>query len=51
MPRSDRVGPMWLPSAVWLYTTSRMTSMSAACRALTIALNSATWAPGSREEQ
>ena len=42
MPRNDRVGPRWLPSAVWLYTTSRMTSMPAACSACTMVLNSIT---------
>ena len=40
MPRSDSVGPAWLPSAVWLYTTSRITSKPALCRSLTICLNS-----------
>ena len=34
------VGPIGLPSAVWLYTTSMMTSMPAACIARTIILNS-----------
>ena len=45
MPRKDRVGPRWSDSAVWLYTTSRITSIPAACSALTIALNSPTWPP------
>ena len=45
MPRKDSVGPMWSPSAVWLYTTSRMTSMPASCSAFTIVLNSPTCSP------
>ena len=42
MPRKDSVGPRWLPSAVWLYTTSRITSMPAAWKLRTMDLNSAT---------
>src|SRR6266852_8409921 len=34
------VGPLWSPSAVWLNTTSRMTSMPARCSALTMSRNS-----------
>ena len=34
------VGPWWLPSSVWLNTTSRMTSMPALCSALTMSRNS-----------
>src|ERR1700727_1341809 len=45
MPRKDKVGPRWSPSAVWLYTTSRMTSMPASCSALTMVLNSPTCSP------
>src|ERR1039457_6864782 len=45
MPRKERVGPMWSPSAVWLYTTSRITSMPASCSAFTIVLNSPTCSP------
>ena len=45
-PRWHRVGPVWSPSAVWLNTTSSSTSRPAACRASTMALNSATWPPG-----
>ena len=45
MPRKLSVGPIWLPSAVWLYTTSRMTSIPASCRVLTIVLNSPTCSP------
>ena len=46
MPRKQIVGPMWLPSAVWLYTTSRMTSMPASWNARTMPLNSLTAPPG-----
>ncbi len=40
MPRKLSVGPSSLPSAVWLYTTSRMISMPASCIRETIVLNS-----------
>ena len=36
------VGPAWSPSAVWLKTTSRMTSMPARCSAFTMSRNSST---------
>ena len=39
-------GPCPLPSAVWLNTTSRITSIPFSCRLFTMALNSA---PGSSE--
>ena len=42
MPRKQSVGPRWSPSAVWLNTTSRMTSMPARCSALTMSRNSST---------
>ena len=42
MPLKLSVGPSWLPSAVWLYTTSRITSMPARCSVLTMFLNSPT---------
>ena len=51
MPLNDSVGPMWLPSAVWLYTTSRITSIPASCSALTISLNSRTWSQKPRTEE
>src|SRR5947207_2774400 len=39
-PRKLSVGPVWSPSAVWLKTTSRMTSIPARCSALTMSRNS-----------
>ena len=39
MPRKLSVGPRWLPSAVWLYTTSRMISIPASCRRDTVERN------------
>ena len=50
MPLKDSVGPRWLPSAVWLYTTSRMTSMPAWCSERTMALKSWTCWPVSPVE-
>ena len=50
MPLKQSVGPSWLPSAVWLNTTSRITSMPARCRALTMSRNSSTGPSGSRRE-
>ena len=47
MPRKQSVGPSWSPSAVWLKTTSRMTSMPARCSALTMSRNSSTGPSGS----
>ena len=44
------VGPLWLPSAVWLKTTSRITSIPALCSALTMSRNSSTGPAGSRRE-
>ena len=46
MPRKHSAGPSGPASAVWLNTTSRITSRPARCSASTIALNSATWPPG-----
>ena len=40
MPRNAMVGPRWLPSAVWLYTTSKITSMPASWNVRTMLLNS-----------
>ena len=40
------VGPSAPASAVWLNTTSRITSSPAACSESTMALNSSTWPPG-----
>ena len=45
MPRKHSAGPSGPASAVWLNTTSRITSRPARCSASTIALNSATWPP------
>ena len=45
MPRKENVWPPIPPSAVWLKTTSRMTSMPAWCIASTISLNSRTCSP------
>ena len=45
MPRKDSVGPRWSPSAVWSYTTSRITSIPARCSARTMDLNSGTCWP------
>ena len=50
MPRKLSVGPVRSPSAVWLNTTSRMTSMPARCRALTMSRNSFTGPSGSCRE-
>ena len=36
MPRKHNVGPHWSPSAVWLKTTSRITSRPAPCSACTM---------------
>ncbi len=47
-PRSDSDGPRWPPSQVWLNTTSRITSIPAACSVFTIALNSAICPPRPR---
>ena len=41
------VGPMWLPSAVWLKTTSRITSIPALCSAFTMSRNSSRCEPSS----
>ena len=50
-PRKLIVGPSWLPSPVWLKTTSRMTSMPALWSALTMSRNSRTWLPSSGATQ
>ena len=50
MPRKESVGPSCPSSAVWLKTTSSMTSMPAAWKRRTIARNSSTApTPGSDE--
>ncbi len=46
MPRKHSAGPSGPASAVWLNTTSSITSRPARCSASTIDLNSATWPPG-----
>ena len=45
MPRKERSGRSSLPSAVWLKTTSRMTSMPLRCSSLTRVLSSSTCMP------
>ena len=45
MPRKQRVGPKWFPSPVWLYTTSRITSIPAWWNVFTMVLNSLTCWP------
>jgi hypothetical protein len=47
---NEMVGPISFPSAVWLNTTSRMTSMPRLWHSFTSCLNSASTAPGGAPE-